>query len=60
MEDVDNSSKNTKPGFINHVFNFDTETKNYVHGFPLRIMPWYLEFEKTRLPKPAGTLKEFV
>ena len=28
MEDVDNSSKNTKPGFINHVFNFDTETKN--------------------------------
>ena len=39
---------------------FDTETKNYVHGFPLRIMPWYLEFEKTRLPKPAGTLKEFV
>ena len=28
MEDVDNSAKNTKPGFINHVFNFDTETKN--------------------------------
>ncbi len=28
MEDVDNSTKNTKPGFINHVFNFDTETKN--------------------------------
>lgn len=28
MEDVDNSSKNAKPGFINHVFNFDTETKN--------------------------------
>ena len=28
MEDVDNSSKNSKPGFINHVFNFDTETKN--------------------------------
>ena len=27
MEDVDNSSKNSKPGFINHVFNFDTETK---------------------------------
>ena len=28
MEDVDNSTKNTKPGFINHVFNFDTETKH--------------------------------
>jgi hypothetical protein len=29
---------------------FDEETKNYVIGFPLKIMPWYAEFEKTRVP----------
>ena len=29
---------------------FDEETNNYVTGFPLKIMPWYAEFEKTRVP----------
>ena len=27
MEDVDNTQKNVKNGFINHVFNFDNDTK---------------------------------
>lgn len=35
---------------------FDSLTKNYVHEFPLPVMPWYLEFEKTRLPEPVGRL----
>jgi len=29
---------------------FDEKTNNYVTGFPLAIMPWYAEFEKTRVP----------
>ena len=32
----------------------DTETNNYVTGFPLKIMPWYAEFEKTRVPANLG------
>ena len=28
MEDVENTNKVVKNGFINHVFNFDNETKN--------------------------------
>ena len=27
MEEVDNTQKNVKNGFINHVFNFDNDTK---------------------------------
>ena len=30
---------------------FDEEKQNYVTGFPLKIMPWYADFEKTRVPK---------
>ena len=33
---------------------FDEETRNYVTGFPLKIMPWYAEFEKTRVPANLG------
>jgi hypothetical protein len=32
----------------------DIETNNYVTGFPLKIMPWYAEFEKTRVPANLG------
>jgi|TARA_R110002074_G_scaffold398105_1_gene589548 hypothetical protein len=28
----------------------DEKTNNYVTGFPLKIMPWYAEFERTRVP----------
>ena len=28
---------------------YDYSSKNYVTGFPLKIMPWYAEFEKTRV-----------
>ncbi len=28
MEDVDSTTKNLNKGFINHVFNFDTDTKS--------------------------------
>lgn len=33
---------------------FDTQTNNYVTGFPLKIMSWYEEFEKSRIPANLG------
>lgn len=58
MEDVDNSTKNTKPGFINHVFNFDTETKhdllNIGQYLLLSLVPMalYNHLVDTLIPEP--------